>query len=299
MKKKGLPRFVHLKNFSLRERGETFVGFLVATMIGALVIAGSASSFTFSMRTLSDRLIISDANNHARKIVHLIASDLRGIGSGMPLMTPRFDPADPAIGGAGLPILTDSSRDQVRYRLNDYGRFSSLNATFNPATESAISVLSTESFHPGAIIYISNITSEFSQSSTIGGARARVVNVGPTTVSVDEVKSGGGTIFNPGSLVEAVSEVSISCPHSAGISRTSGDYSQSLSKQGSCNFVYLDSFGGEIEPPLTIESIRSSLTSIRVSVSASGRRPLKSGTTYTAQASETVALRNLILARNA
>jgi hypothetical protein len=298
MKKGRLRGFFQLNTLSRGERGETFVGLLVATMIGALVIAGSASSFTFSMKTLSDRLIISDTNNHTRKIVHLIASDLRGIGSGMPLMSPRFDPSDPAIGAAGLPILTDSNRDQIRYRINEYGRFSSLSSTFNTATDSSISVLSTESVRPGSIIYISNITSEFSQSSTIGGARARVVNAGPTIISIDEVTSGAGSIFNPGSLVETVSEVSLSCTNPGGILRTSGVYSETLSKQGSCTFLYLDSSGGEIEPPLTIESIRSSLTSIRVLVSASGRRPLRSGITYTAQASETVALRNLILARN-
>lgn len=281
-----------------KEFGETLVGLLIATAVGSLILVATASTFTSSMRSVWDRITIAEANNHAREIAHLLAADFRVIGSGMPLGSPGFDMLDITLGDAPLPVLADSTPTLIRYRLNEYGRFTSLTNTFDPSTDTNLSVLSTDRFTPHTLVYISNFSSEFSQSSTIGGAKGRLSSAGTSTLSLTNVIAKTGIKFNPGSTVEPVSEISLDCQNSEGISRDNGTGPLTLYPKSSCSLEYLDSSQTALTVPLSAEVIKSSLTSIRVTVTVPGRRPLRKGTQYAAQATETVALRNLILGRS-
>jgi type II secretory pathway pseudopilin PulG len=280
------------------QRGETLIGLLIATAIGAIILAATASSFTGLMRSLWDRVTIAEANNQAREIARIISADFRMIGSGMPLGAPKFDMLDVTLGNAALPILTSSTTTDVRYRLNEYGRFTSTTASFDPATQTNLAVLSTQGFSPQQWVYISNVSSEFSQSSTVGGARGRITSTGGTTLSLSGIIAGAGVQFNPGSTVELVTDATLNCAAPAGITRDTGSGPVTLYPKSSCTVTYLDATNAALTPPLTQAAIQSSLTSMRVTVTVPGRRKLRSGAVYSAQVTETVALRNLILARN-
>jgi hypothetical protein len=247
---------------------------------------------------LWDRITISEANNQAREVAHLLAADFRVIGSGIPLGSSGFDMLDANLGEAPLPILTDSTETKLRYRLNEYGRFTSLTASFNPDSQSTISVFSSESFPPNSFVYISNMTSEFSQSSSIGGARAKLSSISPTMLGLSEIVATQNIEFNPGSTVEPVSDITLNCGGEEGITRFNGESTVVLYPKSSCFLTYLDPFNNPLDPPLTIDTIRSQLTTISFTVSVPGRRPLRRGGTYTAEITQNIALRNLILARN-
>ena len=292
--KRGGASFYHRQN----QRGETLVGLLIATAVGSIILAATASTFTTSMHSVWDRITIAEANNHAREIAHLLASDFRVIGSGMPLGSAGFDMLDITLGDAPLPLLPDSTPTRIRYRLNEYGQFTSLTQTFDPSRESTVSVLSTDRLTSNTHVYLSNLTSEFSQSSTIGGARGRLSGAGSSSLSLTDIVAKTGIMFNPGSTVEPVSEITVDCTDVEGISRDNGTGAVTLYPKSSCLIEYLDSSNTQLPPPLSAATIKSVLTSIRVTVTVPGRRTLRKGTQYAAQASETVALRNLILARS-
>lgn len=151
-----------------QQKGETLIGLLLATAVGTIILAATASTFTTSMRSVWDRITIAEANNHAREVAHLLTSDFRVIGSGMPLGSAGFDMVDITLGDAPLPVLTDSTTSLIHYRLNEYGRFTSLTRTFDPARDSSLSVLSTDAFTPNTLVYLSNLTSEFLRAQRLG-----------------------------------------------------------------------------------------------------------------------------------
>ena len=281
-----------------RQRGDTLIGFLVAAFIGTLVITATASSFTTGVRSIWDRITIAEANNQARALSHLITSDLRVIGAGMPLGSPRFNPLDPQVGDSALPILPFADATKITYRVNKSGRFGSLTAPFDPSFQRTIEVTSTEGFRPDSWVYLSNISSEFSQSSLISGLRARITSVGDNSIGVSDISTNEGAIFKWGSIAELVDEVVLDCANIEGISRDTGNGPIILYPLSSCTITYLDGEQNELPYPLTGDAIQYSVSSIRLSITVPGRRPLQSGNTYTAQISETIALRNIILARN-
>ena len=281
-----------------QQRGDTLVGFLVAAFIGTLVVTATASSFTTGVRSVWDRITIAEANNQARSLSHLISSDLRVIGSGMPLGSPRFNYLDPQIEDAALPILPFADAANITFRVNKSGRFGSLTAPFDPSFQRTIEVTSTEGFRPDSWVYLSNMTSEFSQSSLISGLRARITSVGDSSIGVSDVSTNEGAIFKWGSIAEIVEEIFIDCANIEGISRDSGNGPIILYPHSSCTINYLDNQNNELPSPLSSDVIQSSVSSIRFTISVPGRRPLQSGNAYTAQVTETIALRNIILARN-
>jgi len=283
-------------NFS-QQRGDTLIGFLVAAFIGTLVVTATASSFTTGVRSVWDRITIAEANNQARSLSHLISSDLRVIGSGMPLGSPRFNYLDPQIEDAALPILPFADPTNITFRVNKSGRFGSLTATFDPSFQRTIELTSTEGFKSDSWVYISSMTSEFSQSSLISGVRARITSVGDNSIGVSDVSTNEGAIFKWGSIAEIVEEIVLDCGNVGGISRDTGNGPTVLYPKSSCIITYLDSGHNELPYPLTSDAIQSSLSSIRLTISVPGRRPLQSGNTYTAQVTDTITLRNIILAR--
>lgn len=285
------------RSYPSDQRGDTLIGFLVAALIGTLVVTATASSFTTGIRSVWDRITIAEANNHARTLSHIISSDFRVIGSGMPLGSPRFHPLDPLVGDAAQPILPFADASNITYRVNKSGRFASLTAPFDPSLNRTIEVSTTEGFRPNSWLYLSNMTSEFSQSSLISGLRARISSVGSTTIGVSEITTNEGALFRWGSIAETVDEIQLDCGNLSGISRDAGEGPITLYPKSSCTLTYLDASNNELPTPLSGDAIQSSVTSIRLRISVPGRRPLRSGNSYTAQATETIALRNLILAR--
>jgi hypothetical protein len=216
----------------------------------------------------------------------------------MPLGSPRFNYLDPQIEDAALPILPFADATNITFRVNKSGRFGSLTAPFDPSFQRTIEVTSTEGFRPDSWVYLSNMTSEFSQSSLISGLRARITSVGDSSIGVSDVSTNEGAIFKWGSIAEIVEEIFIDCANIAGISRDSGNGPIILYPHSSCTISYLDSQNNELPSPLSSDVIQSSVSSIRFTLSVPGRRPLQSGNSYTAQVTETIALRNIILARN-
>jgi hypothetical protein len=215
----------------------------------------------------------------------------------MPLGSPRFNYLDPQIEDAALPILPFADPTNITFRVNKSGRFGSLTATFDPSFQRTIELTSTEGFKSDSWVYISSMTSEFSQSSLISGVRARITSVGDNSIGVSDVSTNEGAIFKWGSIAEIVEEIVLDCGNVGGISRDTGNGPTVLYPKSSCIITYLDSGHNELPYPLTSDAIQSSLSSIRLTISVPGRRPLQSGNTYTAQVTDTITLRNIILAR--
>ncbi len=287
-----------MKNFFRRygaQNGETLLGLLAGLTLGTVVLTAAVSNFMQASRMAKDHETINQAQTQANTLVDLMAFELRMIGSGMPIAQGNFQITDATLGTAVLPILLTATATQIPFRLNETGDIAVLTANYTPAVGSLqFAVNSIINFAVGNTVYLSDMTS--TGNDGMQGTIASIVGTN-ITVEAGYVANAGAT-FDSGNTVERVTLVTYNSPIDwSGVTRNDGSGAIVLAPNSTFTLAYRDSAGATIALPLTADSIQNTLASINVTVYVRGDKPLFDGGTYTAQASHTVALRNLNLIR--
>lgn len=282
-------------NMAGKQKGMTLLEVLVALLLGSVVMAATVSNFTDAWRRAKDNRLISEAETEARTILDVMTYDLRMVGTGMPLTQSGFAIDDATLGTASHPILTSSTATKIVFRLNEKGTSTVLTSAYTPSNANrTFSVFSSSGFTIGKDLYISNMP-------VLGtsGMRGTVSSIVGNSITVSSGYTATlGSSFSAGSTVEPVSLVTYNSPsNGSGITRNSGSTDVLLSPRSSFSAEYLDSNGNALTLPLTTALIKTSLYSIRLTVSVKTSSRVQGGGIYTAQGRQTVALRNLNLAR--
>lgn len=278
------------------ERGETLVSILAALMLAGLLLAGMMSVLLNTSRLSLDHEEIAKTEERARNVLQLIAFDARMAGSGMPLGQSFFAIGGSGLGNAPLPLLTTATATSFTIRANELGVSTVLTAAYTPAPASlSFAVLSADDLAPGNAIYLSDMPAGGSN-----GLLGTIQSINGTTVTIrDTYVTSAGAQFAAGSTVDRVTSIAYSSPASgAGVTRDDGFGALLLEPQSRFSADYLDGTGAVLPLPLTEAAVRDSLSALRLTVTVASSRPLVSGQTYTATATQTVALRNLNLNRN-
>lgn len=76
------------------QRGEGLIGFLVSVVISAIVFAATTTAYLQGIVRAQDHRTMVQVREEAREIADLIASELRLLGSGMPLSQDDFSSSD-------------------------------------------------------------------------------------------------------------------------------------------------------------------------------------------------------------
>lgn len=270
---------------------ELMVGMAMVASISASVIAG----FISTSRASHDNRIISRVNEEARTTLDYLTYDLRMIGSGMPLGQSAFAIGGAGLGDAPLPILLDATGTHVRVRINEKGNDMVLSADFTPsAGNTTFSVLTVFDLEAGDTVYFS----DHSIGGT-GGLKGVVAAINGTNVTLGVgYTATPGLTFKSGTIVSRVTEVIYdSVGVATGIQRNAELGAVTLQPRSTFSLEYLDTAGAVVPLPLTDAAVATNLSRIRVTVTVQSDNQLSTGGTYTATATQTVALRNLLLGR--
>jgi Tfp pilus assembly protein PilW len=284
------------------QRGETVLSVLVGLGLTTALFAATLSSFFQMANSSIDRRTMAAAQDQAKTVADLIAAELRIAGAGMPLGQPNFAIGGTGLGTAPLPILLTATATQISYRINETGMNTVITADYTPSTTArTFTVLSASGFVVGDTVYISNLTAGGSQiqpGNTEGmmGVISAITGSSVTISSSYIAPTVTPLVFRAGSTVDRVTQIDL-VSGTSGITRNPETGAVVLQPNSSFSLVYLDSAGATITLPLTNTTVANSLTAVRITVNVQGSRKLRSGATYTATATQTVALRNLNFSR--
>jgi hypothetical protein len=226
----------------------------------------------------------------ASTLLDLITSELRMLGSGMPLSQSSFTSTDTTLGDAPLPVLLTATATQITFRFNPFGTSTTLTSDFTPASNNTVSVESSAGFSLGDTVYLSS----YSAGGT-HGLRGTVSALSATTLQLGNLITATGATFPASSLAHPVVEVTYASS-SAGVTRTTSDGATVAIPQASFNLSYLDQNQQPLTLPLTTTTIRSQLSAVRVTVQTSHSSRFDTAT-HTTTAEQIIALRNVILNR--
>lgn len=278
-----------------KQAGETLLGLLVTLFLSTIIFAAAFGHFFDSARRAADHEIMTRTRSQSQTILNLLATELRMIGSGMPLGQVGFLIANPGLGDVALPVLLDATNEQIGFRVNERGSTAILTSSYLP--DSALlsfAVNTAADFANGDRIYITNMS-----VGGIAGFSATISGILGNNITVNnDFVATAATTFTPGSVVARVTTVNYQSPADwSGIVRTADNLSVILAPQSRLNLEYLDETGAALGLPLTPQVVASDLCAIRLRVWVRDRTPLKDGTIFTAEAEQTVALRNLVINR--
>lgn len=279
------------------EAAFTILELLVSMIIFTMLMASIIVTLPKTSKEASDQEVRAEANDLARTTLDYLAYDIRMAGAGIPFYQSGFSIGGTGLDIAPLPILLTSNDSNLTLRLNEQGLQTVLTGDFPPsAANLRFTVLSVADLSPNTTIYISDVT-----VAGTAGLRAVVKSITAGTRQV-EINSTyiatPSTTFKAGSTVERVTDVTYTSSDDwSGITRTSGDTTLLVAPRSQFSLTYLDTAGSNITLPLTNAVVKTNLSSIRVSISVRGKRPLSSGEIYTATAVQEVTLRNLVLSR--
>lgn len=283
------------RSFCRKEFGESLVSVLAGLALASLLMTAAVSNFVGASRLAKDHEMINKTEAEARTLLDLIAFDIRLTGSGMPLGQANFSLSDASLGSAPLPVLTSSTSNTVSIRLNQQGYSSVLSSDYTPSASSlTLSLPSTTGFAAGNSLYISDLS-----VGGTAGLYGTVSSVSPSSLilNTNPVYT-SSTTFKAGSLVNKVDTVTYSTSGSyQGIYRSEGATNVLLSPDSEFTASYLDSSGTSLVLPLTASVIQNSLSALRISILVRSHSRLSEGQYYFAQASQTIALRNLNVLR--
>ncbi|WKZ56851.1 MAG: hypothetical protein QY326_08965 [Bdellovibrionota bacterium] len=198
------------------QRGEGLIGFLVSVVISAIVFAATTTAYLQGIVRAQDHRTMVQVREEAREIADLIASELRLLGSGMPLSQDDFSSSDLSLGDAPLPLLLDSSASYIHFRLNEFGRGAIIDAAFDPISTSTISVTDGSIFAVGDTVYVTNMT-----TGGTDGLQGEIVSISGNSITLNgTMLYPVGATFDVGSLVEPVSTIAFNSPETwSGITR--------------------------------------------------------------------------------
>ena len=277
------------------EAGETLLTLVVSVGLATVVFAATVSSFLDAARHGFDQEIRLRALEEAGAVLDLMAFDLRMLGSGMPLGQPDFRIDDATLQPASYPLLPESNATSIAFRMNEWGTTTLLTADFNPAATSLVNVFSSTGFQAGNTVYINNATTGGTAgfAGTISSIAGNQLTVGLGNTYT------AGTVFRSGSLIDRVSTIIYASPGAAGggITRDAGNGPVLLSPDSSFSATYLDVDGIVMALPLSADTIAHNLGAIRLSIQVRGDHALRDGSIFTAQAGQTIGIRNLNVSR--
>lgn len=280
-----------MRNSQLDSSGFTLLELLVGVSVLSVLLAATAQSMFNTMETSLDTEVVTQTEERAKAALDMMVFDLRMLGSGVTAGQSDFSISDSALGDAPLPVLTDSSESYLHFRMNESGDDAVLTADYTPDDDGlSFSVSSTSDLYVGDEVYISDRV-----AGGDDGLKGEVsaVTSNTVTISADYVASENAD-FPAGSTLNRVSTIAYNSPSDwSGITRNGGLGAITIVPNSKFTVQYLDSDGAELTPPLSKADILESLLSIEVTVQVQSDRPLKSGTTYTAEASTKVTARNM------
>lgn len=282
--------------YTSKNAGYTIIELLVSMLLGATLMASISSLYVQTAYTSFDSETISVTEDSARSVLDIIAFDIRMLGSGVPLNQSDFAIGQSGLGDSPLPILTDSSSSSIHFRLNETGDITQLTADYIPDSSNlSFNVSSTDNLYIGDTIYINDATTGGSD-----GLKGEITNINNLTITIkSDYITSPDSIFPSGSEVQRVAEVTFTSPStpstSQGVKRNNGTSNLILANNTVVEFKYLKENGDNISLPLSENKIKNDLAKISVTVQAFSNKKLKDGTTYTAEAKQVIALRNLHL----
>lgn len=282
-------------NMVTQQNGETLMGLLVALFLSSIIFMAAFGHFFDTVRRAADHEIMTRARSQSQTILNLLASELRMMGGGMPLGQAGFMINTTGLGDAPLPLMTDATNELINFRVNERGETSILTTAFTPSASTlAFSVDSASDFVSGDSIYISNMT-----VGGLAGLKATISSVLGNSITLnDDYVATGLTTFQPGSSMARITTVRYqSFSNWSGIVRTADSSSVVLAPQSRMNLEYLNGQGIVLTLPLTAQVVAQDLCAIRLRVWVRDNTPLKDGTVFTAEAEQTIALRNLVINR--
>lgn len=273
------------------ERGETLISVITSIAILAIAAASATSAIMGFTRGATDDKIIEETTLHTQSISNLVTAELRMTGAGMPFTQSNFLITSAGIGTASLPVLTTSTASSISFRLNTKGKTSVLTSSFDPASTTSFSVLSSSPFSQGDTIYLSDVT-----AGGTNGLQATVGSISGTTITISGPVYNAGATFAAGSIAQPVSTITYA-NSAGGITRTEGGLTTTLYPGSSITFQYLDSAGTSLALPLTAATIASSLYAVAAAVTVQSPNNLQSGSPHSATLTNRAALRNINLTR--
>ena len=277
------------------ERGITLAELLLSMVMFSALLAAASSQFLDSTRHAYDNELINRAEEQARIVLDLMAYDLRLAGAGMPLGQDNFEAGGIGLGDSPLPLLTSATSSFVEIRVSEQGRQALLLIDYTPDPSNlTISVSSTDDFVRGDIIYLSDMV-----AGGTNGMRAEIVSVGSNSITIDaNYFAPAGVTFESGTTVTRVTTVSFSSDSTkSSIIRDDGDLTQELALNASFTLEFLDGAGTAIALPMSDLDITSDLAGVNITIMVDSERALKNGSTYVAEAKQSIAFRNINMNR--
>ncbi len=284
-----------IKQVMQQQTGETLMGLLVALFLSSIIFAAAFGHFFDTARRAADHEIMTRTRSQSQTILNLLASELRMMGGGMPLGQTGFMIGTVGLGDAPLPLLTDATNELINFRVNERGETSILTTAFTPSGSTlGFTVNSASNFVSGDAVYISNMT-----VGGLAGLNATISAILGNNITLNnDYVATGLTTFEAGSVIARITTVTYqSFANWSGIVRTADGTAVVLAPQSRINLEYLDGQGVVLALPLTAQVIAENLCAIRLRVWVRDNAPLKDGTIFTAQAEQTIALRNLVINR--
>lgn len=274
--------------------GFTMTELLVGLFMSATLLAVASTDFLSSERHGFDERIRNKTQQEARAIYDIISFDLRAVGSGVGIEQDNFTAA--IVGDdAPLPVLVGAQSTDMTFRINETGKMTVLTTDFTPSMFNVtFDVFDPTLFAEGDTIYLSNV----SRDGTAGLA-ATIDDITGNTITIDVSYVGTpSTTFEKGTLVQKVSEIRYYQSGSDGVARARGTDISYLGPSSAFSLTYLDANGTALTTPLSQSDIENSLAAVNLSVIVLSTQRLSSGDYYSANVSQRIFLRNLVLARN-
>lgn len=282
------------RELSRKRDGFTMTELLVGLFMSATLLAVASTDFLSSERHGFDERIRNKTQQEARAIYDIISFDLRAVGSGVGLEQDNFTPA--IVGDdAPLPVLVGAQPTDMTFRINETGKMTVLTTDFTPSMFNVtFDVFDPTIFAEGDTIYLSNVSRDGK-----AGLAATIDDISGDTITIDVGFVGTpSTTFEKGTLVQKVSEIRYYQSGSDGVARSRGSDISYLGPNSAFTLTYLNSSGTALTTPLSQADIQNELAAINLNVIVLSAQRLSTGDYYTANVSQRIFLRNLVLARN-
>lgn len=275
------------------EFGVTIIELLVSVSLSLVVFGGLVQQYSTGVTLSYDESVRIATILEAQAMLQTLGLEFRMIGNGVP-----FDQANFQIGESTLtdPTVTEpldvvtATASNITFRLNESGDVYLLSADFDPASSLVISLTDTSNLDINDPIYISN--SVVSGDDGLYGVITAVDDVSKTvTIDANYVASPGST-FDMGSILEEVPEITYTSSGGS-ITRNSGFGAVLLGDNSAMELEYLDMNGNVLSLPLTNADVVNALRAIRVTITHTSSRKLKSGGFHSTTVGQVFGIRNL------
>lgn len=273
--------------------GNAIMSLIVSIGLFTTIMVGTTKFVFSSTRNSYDLENRIDNTGNIEKAFKLITSEIKMLGSSMPIGQSNFSPEDLSLGDASLAVHTNSNAGILSFNINETGKSTILTSSFTPGLGNlSFQVDDASDIFENENIYISDFT-----TGGNNGLRGSVSGVSGNTVTIAGIfETQLGTSFATGSLVTRSMEVEYRNSDGA-IVREDTAGTVILAPRATISFAYFDSNGNALSVPLSRAAINNSLSAIRVTITATADNVERNGIARTITLTRTISLRNLILSR--